>query len=265
MSRRTPRDARRRALAQNFLVDDQVIESLVDELRVEPGSLVLDLGAGRGALTEPLAALGARTLAVERDGHLVDHLRRKANGWGRVEVKSADIMKMPFPAEPHLIISNAPYNLGTGLLRRVLSEAHGLRRAVFVLQAETARRLAGRPRAGLFAATWAPWYRIELGRSVIGPECFRPRPSVRSAVLVVEPRSQPLLSPAAHGEYGRFLERVFGADGASLQSRLKPMASARLVRRVLAGLDHPGSVRPGDLEPAEYAGIFAAIQAARGG
>jgi 23S rRNA (adenine-N6)-dimethyltransferase len=265
MSKRSPRDARRRALAQNFLVDDQVIASLVNELRAEPDSLVLDLGAGRGALTEPLAALGARTLAVERDSHLVDHLRRKANGWGRVEVKSADIMRMSFPAEPHLIISNAPYNIGTGLVRRIMSEAHGFRRAVVLLQAETARRLAGTPRGGRFAATWAPWFRFELGSRIIGPECFRPRPSVQSAVLIVEPRPDPLLSPAAHGEYERFLDQVFGADGASLQSRLKPLASGRMVRRLISGLDRPAGVTPGELCPAEYAGIFAAIKAAGNG
>lgn len=180
MSKRTSREARRRALAQNLLVDDSVIAALVNQLNPRPDSLVVDLGAGRGALTEPVARLCRRTIAVERDPRLVDHLRRKSPGWGGIEVRSADILKVPFPAEPHLLISNAPYNIGTALLRRVLAEAHGMARGVFVLQLETARRLAGSPSSGLFASTWAPWFRIELGRT-IGPPPRSPRMNMRGS------------------------------------------------------------------------------------
>lgn len=264
MSKRSTRSARSRALAQNFLIDDEVVDSLIQELNPGPDSLVLDLGAGRGALTEPLAQTAGRVVAVERDPRLVDHLRRKAPGWSGVEVRSADILRVPFPAEPHLVISNAPYNLGTGLVRRVLSEAHGLSRAVFVLQAETARRLAGSPRAGLFAATWAPWFRFRLGRG-IGPECFRPKPSVRSAVLVIEPRPRPLLSPAAHREYEAFLTGVFQESGTSLQAKVKRMSSARSARRISSELGLRSTATPSDAAPEDFARIFAAIATQEGG
>jgi len=264
MSKRNSRSARSRALAQNFLIDDQVVDSLVQKLNPGPKSLVLDLGAGRGALTEPLARAAGRVVAVERDPRLVDHLRRKSPGWGGIEVRSADILRVPFPAEEHMVISNAPYNIGTALIRRVLSEAHGLARGVFVLQAETARRLAGCPRSGLFAATWAPWFRFELGQT-IGPESFRPKPSVRSAVLTVEPRPQPLLSPAAHREYRAFLDQMFQDGGVTLRNRMKGMAGAKSANRITSELGLRGGATPSEAAPEDYAKIFAAIVTREGG
>jgi len=157
-----------------------------------------------------------------------------------------------------MVISNAPYNIGTALIRRILTEAHGLTRGVFVLQAETARRLSGTPRSGLFAATWSPWFTFELG-ATIAPECFRPKPSVRSAVLTIEPRSRPLLSPAAHGEYRAFVERMFQAGDTSLRGRMKGVAGARAANRIASELGLRGAATPSEAAPEDYARIFAAI------
>ncbi|MDA0162440.1 rRNA adenine N(6)-methyltransferase family protein [Solirubrobacter ginsenosidimutans] len=243
MPRRTQR---RRALSQNFLHDQSVIAEVIGTLHPPPGTLVVDLGAGAGALTRRLARTN-RVLAVELDPRWADHLRTHARAWGDVTVQRADALTVGFPRERFHLVSNAPYHVGTQLVRRVLTDAHGLERGVFVLQLETARRLAG---DGRFAATWAPWFELRVhGR--IPPRAFRPAPSVDSAVLTVVPRPVPLLSPAAFADYDAFLARVFNGRGNTLAQRV---GDARALKRAAI----PRDATPGSVPPEAFARLYGA-------
>ena len=259
MSRRTPRDARRRALGQNFLHDRDVVADVIGTLHPPPRALVLDLGAGAGALTAAAAARGARVVAVELDPAWVELLGSRARGWGDVDVVAGDALAVPWPAEPFYVVSAAPYGIGTRLVRRLLAEAHGLVRATLVLQRETARRLAGRPSCGRFAATWAPWYELRAGRT-IQPRAFRPVPAIASAVLTLAPRGAPLLSPAAFGEYDAFLGAVFDARGRTVADRLARRCGRRRAQRVVAAADVPAGATPSRVGPEQYARLFAAYR-----
>lgn len=268
MPRRTPRDARRRALSQNFLHDEQVVADVVATLHPPPGSLVVDLGAGAGALTQAVAASGARVQAVELDPQWVRVLRTRAPAWGDVTVVQGDALRVPFPAERFCVISNAPYTIGTKLVRRLLTDAHGLTHAVVVLQREAALRLAG---GGRFAASWAPWFELRAhGR--IPARAFRPAPgtgsprdlpcrhmsSVDSAILTIVPRSIPLLSPAAYPGYDRFLAAVFSGRGNTLAQRL------RVRPRALADLGLPRDATPGAIPPEAYARVYLGVVGSAG-
>ncbi len=215
------RDARRRALGQNFLVDERAIAAVAGTLHPPPGGLVVDIGAGKGALTRAVAARGARVIALERDPDWVRVLRREAPRWGEVEVVRGDALTFALPHEPHRVVSSVPYGISTQLVRRLLREGHGMERAVVVLQLEAARRLTS---GGRFAATWAPWFTFSVGRR-IEPCAFRPVPSVRSAIVTIEPRPVPLLSPAVLPAYERFLRTAFD------DRRLPPEAWADRFRR----------------------------------
>ncbi len=146
MPRRTPRDARRRALGQNFLHDQSVVADIIGTLHPPPGALVVDLGAGAGALTKAAAERRTRVLAVELDPHYVRVLRSHAPGWGSVDVRAGDALRVPFPDERFHLVANAPYGIGTQLVRRVLRDAHGLVRGVIVCSVR--RRCGSRPAAG---------------------------------------------------------------------------------------------------------------------
>lgn len=255
MPRRTPADARRRALGQNFLSDPAVIADVIGTLHPPPGGLIVDVGAGAGALTRAARDAGHRVRAIELDPRYVRELR--AHGF---EVVHGDALRVPWPAEPFCVLSSAPYGIGTQLVRRLLTDAHGLVAATLVLQRETAHRLAGAPRAGRFAATWAPWFAIEVGRT-IPARAFRPVPSVDSAILTVVPREVPLLSPAAFAEYDRFLDRAFAGRGRTLAERL-----GRGGAKAVAAAGHARTATPSAVPPADYAAVFTAhaAGAARG-
>jgi 23S rRNA (adenine-N6)-dimethyltransferase len=194
--RRTARDVRRRRLGQNFLADDAVIERFVSRLDPTGAEVVVDLGAGSGALTRPLASmarpLGLDVWAVEADPHWAERLHRDLRHLG-VRVICTDLRSLRLPAVPYVVAANLPFGVTTDALALLLDrpERGPLRADVFV-QREVARKLATAPATSLRTAAWAPWWEFTLGATV-RRQSFRPVPSVDAAVLTVTRRDPPVL------------------------------------------------------------------------
>ncbi|MEZ5407926.1 MAG: rRNA adenine N(6)-methyltransferase family protein [Acidimicrobiales bacterium] len=186
------RGRQRRDLGQNFLVDDRLISRFVAGLDLGPGDLVVDIGAGAGALTLPLARTGAEVWAVEADPAWAARLRHTA---GRAEladavrVVEADLRRLRLPRNrPYRVVANPPFGLTSEVLGLLFDDpGRGPVRADLILQQEVARRHATSPPSALRTAAWAPWWRFELGLR-IGREAFRPRPSVDARVLTASRR-----------------------------------------------------------------------------
>lgn len=262
---RSPRDRRRRELGQNFLVDDRVARRIVELAGVAPGDLVVELGAGRGALTRPLTDRGAHVRAVELDPHWAAELRRVFGGRPDVEVVHGDALEVALPAAPFRVVANPPFAITTSLLRRLLGGDAPLIDATLLLQQETARRLSGTPSAGRFSLTWAPWFTAEVVERV--PRgAFRPVPAIDAAVLQVRPRTVPWLSPARFADWEAFVDRVFRAQGRTAADRLEVVFGASATRKV-ADRAEVDVVRPPSRLPAEaWLALFRALPAApRGG
>ena len=225
---RTARDARRRALAQNFIVDERALRTLLDAVPLDPArDVVVDLGAGRGALTAPLAA----------------------REWRNVEVVEGDARAVAFPPEPFKVVANLPFNAGTVLVRRLLADGHGLAGAAVVLQLEAARRLAD---GGRFGATWAPWFELDVaGR--IPARAFRPVPRVDAAVLTVRARQPALLSPAAFAAHEQLVDKVFAAAGQTVAARLQRAVGRRRAARMLDAAAVEPRATLGDVAPEAWA------------
>lgn len=143
--------------------------------RVRPGELVLDLGAGEGALTAHLLAAGARVVAVELHPRRADVLRERFPG---VTVLRADAAAVPLPGRPFRVVASPPYGISAALLRALLAPGSRLVAADLVLQRAVVRKHAsGGAR------------RFSMAAGLTLPRCaFRPPPRVDSAVLVVRRR-----------------------------------------------------------------------------
>ncbi len=216
------RGRRQRELGQNFLVDDRLISRFIAGLDLLPGELVVDLGAGSGALTLPLARAGAEVWAVEVDPGWAARLTaaaRRAGLGGIVRVIETDLRRFRLPRRPYRVVANPPFGLTTEVLGLLLDDpARGPRRADLVLQREVARKLAAAPPATLHAAAWAPWWRFELGLRV-GREAFRPRPSVDARVLTVTRRGEPVLPPWLAPGFAEALRPLWVAGSSSAAGR----------------------------------------------
>lgn len=206
--KRTPRDERRRRLGQNFLRPD-LADVLVADAAFEAGDLVLEIGAGRGAFTFALARRGVHVVALERDPHWAEQLRRsvRRQGMDHVTVVCSDASRYPAPRRPFRAMGSIPFGATTSLLRHLLDDPNsGLRRADLLVQSEVARKRAAVPPTTLLSTAWAPWWSFAVGRRVPA-DSFRPVPSVDAAVLRVTRRVPPLLPEHMAGAYAEFVRR----------------------------------------------------------
>lgn len=185
----------RRSLGQNFLVDPNIARKIVAALEIGPGDTVLEIGPGRGALSDWILKPGpVRYLAVEKDLALAAALPRKHPG---VSVAAADALRLDWARVSGLeglkIVGNLPYNVASPLVWDMCAGLRGFARAVFMVQHEVARRMAAGPGTGEYGALSAfmgNYVRVEYLFKV-GPNVFRPRPRVDSAVVRLIPLARP--------------------------------------------------------------------------
>lgn len=160
-------------------------QRLVADAGIAPGDLVVDIGAGTGALTAPLVAAGARVVAVELHPARVAALRARFAG-DDVTVVRADVADLRLPRRPFRVVANPPFAVTSQVLGRLLAPGSRLVRADIVLQRGAARRWAAGRAPG--AGRWVRDYAVGLGRPV-PRRAFTPPPAVDCATLVVTRRA----------------------------------------------------------------------------
>jgi 23S rRNA (adenine-N6)-dimethyltransferase len=206
--RRTGRDERRRRLGQNFL-RPQAAERFVIEAGVAPGELVVDIGAGSGALCQALLSRGAQVVAIELDPVWAARLRALARheGRGRISVLETDVLTCRWPKRPFRVVACLPFGATTAILHRLLDNlSTPLVRADLIVQWEVARKRVAAPPSTLLSTLWAPWWEFYLGPRFPASD-FRPVPTVDGGTLVIARRSPPLLPATMSSAYDEFVRR----------------------------------------------------------
>jgi 16S rRNA (adenine1518-N6/adenine1519-N6)-dimethyltransferase len=183
-----------RRLGQHFLTRKSILDRIAEAACPDPQPLVVEIGPGRGALTEALLARASRVVALEVDAVLVHYLQHKfrdAVEAGRLELVLGDVLKTNLAAwGPCVIAGNLPYYITSPILDRVFAAGGNWSRAVLLVQAEVAARIAAIPGIRdygyLSVATQA---RAAVERLFEVPrEAFRPPPKVLSEVIRLVPR-----------------------------------------------------------------------------
>jgi 23S rRNA (adenine-N6)-dimethyltransferase len=165
-------------------LDSRWAQRVVDGAGVRPGELVLDVGAGLGALTGPLVRTGAEVVAVELHPGRADTLRRRFAG-DPVRVVRVDAADLRLPTRPFRVVSSPPYGVSTALLKRLLAPGSRLLSADLVLQRQVVNRWVQGRAPG--AARWSRYYDTSIGIR-LPRKAFTPPPHVDSAVLRIERR-----------------------------------------------------------------------------
>jgi 23S rRNA (adenine-N6)-dimethyltransferase len=202
---RTPRDERRRRLGQNFL-RPEFADRIVAEADFRPGNLVVEFGAGLGAITIALAKRQVDVVAIEIDPVWVARLRDRVCGafQDKVRVVEGDFLSVPLPTEPFRVVGSLPFGYTTDVLRRLLDDPRvTLERADLIVQWAVARKRVALPPSTRLSTTWVPWWEFRLGRHVPA-SAFRPVPRVDSGVLIITPRKPPILPPSMARSYSEF-------------------------------------------------------------
>jgi len=238
-----------KVLGQNFLIDENILNIMVDSTEVGPEDGVLEVGPGLGILTEPLMEKAARVVAVEKDkrlaAHLADVFKDKKNlTLVNRDALEVDIGLLKTTHQLNRFVSNLPYSVGSRILVECFKLAESFDRLVVTVQLEVAERLAARPDTvdyGLLSV-WAQLdYEAKIAKRV-AHSCFYPRPQVTSAIVVLkktQSRRAALPNPA---RFDALIKHTFSMRrkqlGTSLSSfRFSGLTQSPANAASLAGID----------------------------
>ncbi len=206
-----PESVSRQKLGQHFLTKGSILERIAEAVcpTAEPPNLVIEIGPGRGALTEKLLDRAARVIAVEIDPGLASHLRERFGGHPRLEIIEADVLRTDLAQWGRAAVSgNLPYYITSPILERTTQL--DFTRAVFLIQKEVALRLTASPGSRdygyltVHTALFADVRRL----FDVKPASFHPPPKVDSSVVLLTPRARHL-GIADKAAFVRFLGLCF--------------------------------------------------------
>jgi len=251
-------------LGQHFLTDRNILQRIVDALEPAPDDVVVEIGAGKGSLTEILAPRVRHVIAIERDRRLAREcgVRNVECGVDRLTVVQGDALRVDWHAlvtphsalhTPHFtVIGNIPYNITSPLLDKALTPPLPAR-IVFLVQAEVADRIAAPPGSktygGLSVGVQAVC-RVER-LFTVRAGAFTPPPKVTSAVVRLTPLGQPLVAPQEIAAFRAFVTACFTRRRKQLRNVVMAATgrSAAVVAAGLAALGLDPVVRPETLAP----------------
>lgn len=211
-------------LGQHFLIDQNIVRKIVAAAELTPETTVLEIGPGRGILTEALSQAAGRVVAVEIDPELCALLHARLADWNNVELIRADALLHPFETLPAgVVVANLPYYISTPLLFKFLEHRGRFSRLVLMLQNEVADRLvAGAGTSDYGVLSVMTQYAADVKKAFkVSANCFRPRPEVGSAVVVLRPRPQTLLPSQEEPHFAAVVKGAFAHRRKTLVNSLR--------------------------------------------
>ncbi len=266
-------------LGQHFLNSEEGAARIVDALGDLSQTTVLEIGPGRGILTEILARRARRLIAVELDRVLAAQLRLKFGMSRNVEIIEGDVLAIDFDSlfgpkpglsrpgidlkpDPVRVVGNLPYYITSEILLRLFEFSKYFESIVIMVQREVADRIAAEPGSrdyGMLSATAQLYARVE-NLFTLSPSAFSPPPKVHSSVLrlTIDPR-QEKLGVAGDG-FINFLRLSFGQKRKTLWNNLKENYGPAELKRALAEAKVKPTARAETLSLEESAAVFRALR-----
>jgi 23S rRNA (adenine-N6)-dimethyltransferase len=239
----------RRGRGQHFLRSSKLAAELVRAAGIRRDDVVLDLGAGSGALTAALVRRGASVVAVEIDPGLAAGLRRR---FPEVRVVEDDMVGVAFPHARFKVVANLPFGCATAILRRLLDPRTLLESADVIVEWSVASKRASVWPGTQLSAYWGAWFELSLARR-LPRSVFAPQPSVDAGVLRIVRREEPLVSASDRVPYEVFLARGY-------RGGLRSVVTPRRLKRCEAELGFARQARPRDLDAVQWAGLWRSVR-----
>jgi 16S rRNA (adenine1518-N6/adenine1519-N6)-dimethyltransferase len=242
----------RKRFGQNFLQDPAIIDGILRVFNPKVNDLVVEIGPGLGALTQPLLRVLTKLTAIEIDRDLHLHLQNLPNVGERLHLIAADALTVDYGklGRKLRIIGNLPYNISTPLILHLLTYKDSIDDMHFMLQKEVVERLAAVPKTKAYGRlTVMVQYLCEVEHLFnVGAEAFYPKPKVESAIVRLTPYQKSPYPQVPVEDLERILAQAFGMRRKTIANNLKPFFNAL----TLTSLGIDPMRRPEELNIEEY-------------
>ncbi len=213
-----------KSLGQNFLVNEGIYEKIVTALNIESGDTIIEVGPGLGTLTDYLAQSDANIFAIEKDRHLISHLKNHFVKFKNVRIMEGDILMvrpedLAIKNNTYKLVGNIPYYITSHLLRIVFEKWPMPDIVVFMIQKEVARRIVAKPGEMSLLAASIQYYAKPEVVSYVSRGSFYPAPDVDSAIIKLTPFKEKN-DPVFEKKYFEIIKRGFAGKRKQLQNNL---------------------------------------------
>lgn len=244
---------RRPKLGQHFLASPRFRERIVGALDLRQDDLIVEIGAGRGALTELLAERARHVVAVELDSSLAGELKEKFRRDPRVEILHADVLSTDIAGvcrragqNDCLVFGNLPYYITSPILRHLFTFRTSIRGMALLVQREVAERITAMPgtRDYGYLSVLVHLYSQPRLLFSVPPGAFSPPPKVQSALVYFQmsPRFPEWTRPQEE-DFLNFVGRCFAQKRKSLMNNLRSFVAPRRAQDAMASLNLPAHIR----------------------
>jgi 16S rRNA (adenine1518-N6/adenine1519-N6)-dimethyltransferase len=249
-------------LSQNFLIDKNIIKKIVEKAHVKEDDLILEIGPGPGALTREILKKCPNVIAVEKDKKFADYLSRNEKN---VTIFQEDFLKFPLreilskKETKAKVIANLPYHIASPIIAKLLENYDLFSEITIMIQYEMAKRLISHKDCKNYSAftIFINFYSEPTFLFEISPNCFFPRPNVKSAIIQLKIKEPP--KDIERDKFHIFVQKTFQQRRKKLTTILKNMSLPNLnlqIEEILKELKINPNARPENLTLEEFCCLY---------
>ncbi|MFB5660417.1 23S ribosomal RNA methyltransferase Erm [Alteribacillus sp. HJP-4] len=242
---------------QHLLHNKKLLNEIISQVNIANSDTVLELGAGKGALTTLLNQRAAKVVAVEYDVRYVEALKQKP--LPNTTIIQQDILNLRFPKEKFIVVASIPYSITTPIMKMLLNKpSSGFQRGVLVLEKGAAKRFTSDLVKDSYIAAWRMYFDISCVRG-ISRKNFSPPPRVDSAIMTINRKAVPIVPLKDYIAFYGLAEFVLKEPSLSLDTALRGVFTPPQIKHVKRTLGLQQDVPVAALSEIQWGVIYEAM------
>ena len=248
--------------SQNFLKSKNLVVKILELSSIGPQDLVLEIGSGKGIITEELVKRARKVIAIEKDKGLFFFLREKFKNNPKIKILNTDFLKFQLPKFPYKIFSNIPFFITGEIIKKITfvksGEKNFLEEAYLIVQKEAAKKFVGQPyakRNQMVSLFLKPWFELRTIYHFKKTD-FYPIPKVNVVLMKIKKRGNPLIEEKQTQIYRDFIVYGFTHFKSNLKNTFKKIFTYEQFKRLSYNLKIEKSLLPTDLTFEQWLGLF---------
>ena len=249
---------------QNFLIDSNILEGIVDSAEITKDDFVLEIGPGIGTMTQYLCEAARQVVAVEIDKALIPILEQTLSDYDNVEVINQDVLKVDIKAlaeeknggKPIKVVANLPYYITTPIIMGLFESGVPIESITIMVQKEVADRMQTGPGSKDYGALSlaVQYYADAKVQMIVSANCFMPRPNVDSAVIKLTRHQEPVVQVEDEKLMFKIIRASFNQRRKTLVNGLKNSAELSFTKeQIVEAIAKPETIRGEALTLEEFA------------
>ena len=202
------KNQKRKLLSQNFLHSRKLVKKLILNSSIGKADTILEIGAGKGIITQELIQSAKNVIGIELDNHWYNYLQAKFKGTSNLKLYNADFLNFPLPDTPYKVFANIPFSIEGKIIRKLIDAKNPPEDCFLIMMRELVYRLAAPYKENQFSITHKPWFELSIEYN-FSKKDFTPFSNVDVAMIRFKKREIPLLKWAYKQEYQLFVEESF--------------------------------------------------------